>query len=63
MAPLAGSLYGFRSTLQWDTVGLGGGGTGISEPMPVAAAFHTPDTAGRTLADFTPFDSLVCLPP
>eukprot|EP00884_Botryococcus_braunii_P011986 jgi/Botrbrau1/20789/Bobra.0156s0019.1 len=33
--------------------------TGISEPMPVAAAFYTTDAAGHTLADFTPFDSMV----
>lgn len=37
--------------------------SGISEPMPVAATFFTPDAAGRSLSAFAAIDTMVLSTP
>ena len=51
----------------WDVVGkpqrcLGCTGTGISEPMPVAAAFFSADGAGSSLSDISSIDAMASRP-
>lgn len=36
--------------------------TGISEPMPVAATFFTPDVTGHSLSSFAAIDTMVRCP-